>query len=138
MEKKEWEKGIPLYHESDLMTELELLHFAMKIVMDFEIKPNSYEIISTNNKIGTYPNFVLKKDNLLYFIVVGVAIAPKMPILDKVIRSNLLKHAKSFNAISYYAPVSFGSSDAERFEASLALRGDGFYANYKGLELLNS
>lgn len=34
---------------------------------------------------------------------------------------------------SYWAPVGFLSTDPARFEACLALRGDGFFCKYEGL-----
>lgn len=40
------------------------------------------------------------------------------------------------DAVPCFASVGFGSTDAERFDASLALRGDGYYANFTGLEVL--
>ena len=81
--KKLWGEGIPEYKEEDLMTERELLDFAMRNVQIFELDKNGYEIISANSQTGVYPNFVVKKDNKLFFILVKVDIAPNMPKLTK-------------------------------------------------------
>lgn len=129
-----WGDGIPEYKKEDLMTDRELLDFAMRNVQMFELDKNGYEIISASNQIGVYPNFVVKKDNNLIFILVKVDIAPNMPKLTKNDRKIMIEQANKFNAIPLFAPVGFGSSDPDRFDASLALRGDGFYCNYVGLE----
>ncbi len=133
MESK-WGKGIPDYKDEDLMTDEEMLDFAMQNVKNFELDKNNYEIISANNKVGIYPNFVVKKDNILYFILVKVEIAPKMPSLTTQDKEIMIKQSEKFNAIPMFAPVGFGSSDPDRFDKSIALRGDGYYCNYVGLE----
>ena len=135
--KKLWGEGIPEYKEEDLMTERELLDFAMRNVQIFELDKNGYEIISANSQTGVYPNIVVKKDNKLFFILVKVDIAPNMPKLTKMDKKIMLEQSSKFNAIPLFAPVGFGSSDPDRFDASLALRGDGFYCNYVGLEEIN-
>lgn len=131
---KKWGPGIPEYSQSDLMTEEEKLDFAMQVVNEYEFKPNGYKIVAANNNPSVSPNFVVEKAGKLYFIKVGVAIAPDMPTLTDAQRVNLYAHAQSHKAECYFAPVGFGASDSERFDASLALRGDAFYANYVGLE----
>ena len=132
--KKDWGIGIPEFQKSDLMTEHEKLNFAREIVFNYEINPNGYEVVTASEELIKIPNYVLKKDGFTIFVVVEAAIAPDMPKLTPDKKSLLLSQAKNFNVICYYAPVGFGSVDPERFEASLALRGDRFYANYCGLE----
>ena len=134
LEKRDWGKGIPSYNESDLMTQEELLDFAMQIVKQFEIDKNGFELISANNKVGVYPNFVVKKDDTLSFILVKADVAPRMPELTGEDKKIMIEQSKKFNAIPLYAPVGFGSTDPDRFDKSIALRGDGFYSNYVGLE----
>ena len=134
LKQKDWGKGIPKYKEEDLMTQEELLDFAMQIVKQFELDKNGFELISANNKIGFYPNFVVKKDDILSFILVKADIAPRMPELTVEDRRIMLEQSKKFNAKPLYAPVGFGSTDSDRFDKSLALRGDEYYCNYVGLE----
>ncbi|MHB1154978.1 MAG: hypothetical protein ACYC00_21960 [Eubacteriales bacterium] len=131
---KNWGKGIPKYQSSDLMTESELQNFAMQIVKEYEIDKNHYEILATTDELNKVPNFVIKISNTICFVVVKADIAPNMPILTNDEKVNILNHAKQFNAKCYFASVGIGSCDADRFNASIALRGDGFYSNYRGLE----
>ena len=132
--KDKWGKGIPKYTDDDVMTESELLDFAMQNVKQFELDKNNYKIISASNKIGVYPNFVVEKDETLYFILVKADIAPNMPELTDNDITIMLEQSKKFKAIPLFAPVGFGSSDPDRFDKSLALRGDGFLCNYVGLQ----
>ena len=132
--KYNWGKGIPKYNESDIMTDKELLDFAMQIIKEFEFIKNGWDIVSENNNINDYPNFVVTKDGLTYFILVRAAIAPEMPVLSDDERNIMIEYSNSNNGIPLFAPVGFGSRDPERFDKSLALRGDGFYSNYVGLE----
>ena len=131
---KDWGHGIPKCSKDDLMTGHELLNFAMKIVYDYELKPNGYEIVASSDDIKQIPNFVVKKCNQLFFIIVKAAIAPSMPKLSTDEINRIKIHSRKFNAKCFFAPVGFGSVDAERFAAGLALRGDGYYSNYRGLE----
>ena len=129
-----WGEGIPDYKEEDIMTKEELLDFAMQNVKTFEFDRNGYEIVSANNSIKVYPNFVVKKNGKLFFVLVKVDIAPNMPELTNEDKKIMIEQAKKFNAIPMFAPVGLGAADPERFEKSLALRGDAFYCNYVGLK----
>ena len=131
-----WRSGIPVYTQDDIMSEAELLDFAMKIVNEYEIMKNDFELIAANNNIDAVPNFVVKKDNELCFFIVKAAIAPNMPTLDDLQKEQYKYHAAKFNAKCYFAPVGFGSTDVERFDAGLALREDDYYTNYIGLKEL--
>ncbi len=133
-ERKNWGKGIPRYIEEDLMTKEELLDFAMQIVKQFELDKKGFELVSANNKLGIYPNFVVRKDNTLLFILVKADIAPRMPELTEDDKKIMIEQSKKYDAIPLFAPVGFGSTDPERFDKSIALRGDSFYSNYVGLE----
>lgn len=134
--KGKWGKGIPAYQEEDLMTKQDLFDFAQEVVWENEVESKGYEVLAANNYLDKLPHMVLKKDNQIYFILVEAAIAPDQPALDPRRKANLLNQARKFDAICYYASVGFGSLDEVRFKASLALKGDGYYANYIGLQLV--
>ena len=131
---KDWGFGIPNYTREDIMTSSELLNFAMQIVFDYELKPSGYEIVASNDDINKTPNFIVKKDGQLFFIVVKAAIAPDMPTLNDDEKRYIKTNANKYDAKVFFAPVGFASTDADRFSKGLALRGDGFYSNYCGLE----
>jgi len=131
---KDWGKGIPNYSNNDLMTEYDKLNFAMNIVKQCELDKNGYSIIAATDQVGQIPNFVCEKDGNTFFIVVKCDIAPEMPVMSVEEKKHVIQHANKYNAICYFAPVSIGSMDGERFDASLALKYDGYYSKYLGLE----
>lgn len=138
MERKDWGNGIPSYSETDLMTEEELLRFAMDIVAKYELNGNGYELVDWSCRPNVFPNIVLKKDEKLIFVVVKVAVAPNHATLSNFWKNSYAQKAKKdYCASCFFASVNIGACDAERFDAGLALRGDAFYANYNGLEELN-
>lgn len=136
--KYNWGAGIPKYDESDIITEKELLDFAMQNVREFELQKNGWKIVSESNNLDDCPNFVVTKDGAKYFILVKASIAPEMPTLSDDEKNIMIEYSTSNNAIPLFAPVGFGSTDPERFEKSLALRGDGFYCNYVGLQKIEN
>lgn len=133
-ERDVWGSGIPNYTEADLMTETDKLNFAMNIVKQNELDVNGFTIIAATDQPGQVPNFVCEKDGKKWFIVVKCSIAPDMPTMGVEEKMHIIEHAKKFGAEAYFAPVGIGACDAIRFDASLALKNDAYYANYIGLE----
>ena len=68
MQNKDWGKGIPSYNESDLMSDEELIRFAMDIVAKYELNGNGYELVDWSCQPNVFPNIVLKKDEKLIFV----------------------------------------------------------------------
>lgn len=135
MEQKDWGMGIPEYTEDDLMTEEEILNFAMQVVAKQEIEEKGNELVAWLDELNAFPNIVAKINGELSFIVVKGAIATTIPTLSKFWRNTYCQKAqKEYGAKCYFASVSIGSYDAKRFEKRLGLRGDGFLIRYKGLE----
>ena len=135
---RDWGTGIPEYRESDLMVAEEAMDFAMEIVAAKGLEVQKYELLEVNNGLTTFPNFVVKKDGILYFVSVGVAVAPKMPTIDEEAVPQMLAAAEEYGAKVLYAPVSFCSADPERAAASLALCGDSFIGTFPGfLEIMD-
>lgn len=132
--KEAWKPGIPKYKESDLLEGQELLNFVMNAVKQFELDANGYKILAATDQLGQIPNFVCEKNGKKIFIIVKAAIAPDMPVMSVEEKKHALEHASKFGAECFFAPVGIGSHDSERFEASLALKNDGFYFNYQGLQ----
>lgn len=129
-----WGPGIPRYTVSDLMTEADMLNFAMNIVKQYELDVNGFTIVAATDQPGQIPNFVCEKDDKEWFILVKCAIAPDMPSMSIEEKIHMIEHAKKFGAEAYFAPVGIGSCDAVGFDASLALKNDAYYAKYNGLE----
>lgn len=136
--KRNWGSGIPEYSKSDLMTSEELYDFALDIVVQFEIKAHDcYKLLDCNPSKDSFPSIVAEAKGKLIFILVEADVAPKMPKLTSERKEAFIKHCKKFNALAFYAPVGFGACDSERFDKSLALKGDAYYANYISLEPLD-
>jgi len=133
---KDWGIGIPEYTQSDLMSDGELLNFAMHTVLDCEERDHDISVISACDHLNALPNLILEYDGHLAFVVVKGYCAETTPTPSNETLDLLGKYSKCFGAICYYAPVGFGSTDASRFDAWIALKGDGFYAKYTGLTKL--
>ncbi len=131
---RDWGKGIPAYKDSDLMSEGELLNFAMHTVLDYEETLKPYHPVSACDHPEAIAHLVFEDEGQFILVYVKGYCAFEKPPVPTMIKDTLLDYSRRFNAMCYYAPVGFGSTDEERFGACLALKGDGFYANYRGLE----
>lgn len=134
-DKSKWENGIPKYKESDLMTKQELHEFGIETVYNY-LKNKNYNIVYLNRVLNSFPSIVAEKDEKTYSIVVLSDIAPKMPKIWYECQYLSVEYAKEYHTIPCLARLGFASSDPERFEKSLALKEDGYYVNFPGLELL--
>ena len=130
---RDWGKGIPLYKKDDLKTQEELHDFAMAI-LDNILEKQGYLIHERNNFSSWFVNYIVSKDNIIYFISVESGVAPKIPTLNKNKKEQLLIASKNHNAIPLFASVGFGSTDVQRFNKGLALCGDEFHARFTGFE----
>lgn len=130
--KRDWGKGIPEYTDADLMVAEEGIDFAMEVVAAYGLQPEGYELVESNNGLTAFPNFVVTKDNKLYFVAVDASLAPNVPKLDKEVKNKLVQIGKEQGATVLYAPVSFASADEERAAASLALVGDEYIGQFIG------
>ncbi|SFO17449.1 hypothetical protein SAMN05216351_10437 [Pseudobutyrivibrio sp. JW11] len=134
MNKDPWGEGIPSYTEDDLLTEADMLNFAMNFLKINELDANGFKIVAATDELGVIPNFACEKDGKTWFIVVKCAIAPDFPTMNYEEKMRFYNHAKKHCATAYFAPIGLGSHDAARFGASLALKNDGYYFKYLGLE----
>lgn len=130
---KDWGVGIPQYSKTDLMSEGEMLNFAMSTVLDNEKALSSMTMISACDHLDAVPNLIFEDSGRFVFVVVKGYCAEKTPALSNEVRSILKSYQERYGAICYYAPVGFRSAtDLIHFNACLALKGDGFYAKYEG------
>lgn len=130
--------GIPKYTETDVMSKGEMLNFAMHTVLDNEEALNSYTPVSACDHPDAIPNLIFESNGRFIFVVVTGYCAEETPELSADTRKLLAEYEKRFNAKCFYAPVGFRSAtDMARFNACLALKGDGFYAKYEGLEAID-
>ena len=131
---KDWGAGIPQYSQTDLMSEGEMLNFAMHTVLDGEEALLSMTPVSACDHPDAVPNLIFENNGRFVFVVVKGYCAEKAPVLSDEVRNRFQNYQQRFGASCYYAPVGFRSAtDSLRFNACLALKGDGFYAKYEGL-----
>ncbi|MBR5662779.1 MAG: hypothetical protein IKX00_03915 [Bacilli bacterium] len=133
---RDWGKGIPKYKESEIMTKEEVHDFGCEIVAR-TLDKDGYKILEYNPRYGSYPSIVAKNDKEVVAVAVKTDIAPKMPEFDFSERSGIIGFCDGFETKPCIAAVGIGSTDGERFNKGLALIGDGYYANFKGLEYLS-
>ena len=133
---KSWGVGIPKYNQSDLMSEGELLNFAMHTVLGNEDAFSSLMPVSACDHISALPNLIYEDHGRFIFVVVKGYCAEAEPTISDEAHNLLKQYCGLYNATCYYAPVGFRSTDGDRFNACLALKGDGFYAKYVGLTRL--
>lgn len=132
-----WGEGIPNYDSSQIMSSEMMLDFGLQIVAQ-NIEREGHTIIHASNKLNSIVNIISSKNNTLYFINVQVSIAPKKPFITQDIISRLIDISYKYGVKAYYAPVGFGSTDKDRFNESLALQGDLYYADFVGLKSIES
>ena len=133
---RDWGNGIPKYKESDLMTDEEIHDFGIEIVANFLTK-EGYKIHVYNPRLGSYPSIVAENEKEVIAVAVKTSIAPQMPEFKIIDKYGLIGYCNSYNTTPCFASVGIGSTDGERFEKSLALVGDSYYANFKGLEYIS-
>lgn len=132
---KNWGTGIPEYSQDDLLTEREIQNFAMHTVFDNEPELHqNMRFVSACDIPGVVPSLIFEQNNSYIFIYLKGFTTKEEPELTDEERSTLLSLAEKYGARCYWAPVGFLSSDPERFDACLALKGDGFYCKYEGLK----
>lgn len=133
---RDWGKGIPEYKESDLMTPEEIHDFGVEIVAS-SLDKDGYKIHNYNPRLGSYPSIIAEKDNKVIAVVVMADVAPNIPQMRLTDKFGILGFCDGYDTIPCFAPVSIGSTDGERFDKSLALIGDGYYARYEGLQYIS-
>ncbi len=134
---KNWGKGVPKNYKNQLMNKEMILDFGIQIVHDYLLE-KGYDIAHESNRLDSLVNIVAVKNNKPSFIVVETAIATANPAITDDKKHEVIDLAYRYRAAAYYAPVSIGSTDQKRFDKSIALQGDGYYANFTGLERLES
>ncbi len=134
---RNWGEGIPAYKQSDLMTDSEIQNFALHTVLDNdEYIANNFERVSVCDYPSAMPSMIFKSKDGFAFVFIKGHSSLTEPTLTAEERKTLLSLGKKYNAKCYFATVGFLSTDPARFEAELALRGDGFYCKYEGLQIV--
>ena len=118
---------------NELMSKDEIDDFAKNIIFDY-IKKEGYVFLSSSVLENGLIIFMASKNEFDYLITIKSAIAPIKPELTNDELNMIINMARINTCIALFASVSFGSTDSERFEKGIALRGDGYYCNFEGFE----
>ena len=132
---RNWGPGIPNYSPSDLMTKAEFTNFAMETTL----KPiqEEFDIISGTDDTDAAVNIVAQKGDDLCLITVRGGCEEDFEPLTPEERETIQEYKDKFHVKCLLAVVEYRSAtDLKRFEQCIALRGDGFYAKYTGLQEL--
>lgn len=133
---REWGNGIPKYETKDLMTKEEIHDFGVEIVAG-QLQQAGYKILLYNPKLGSFPSIVAENKDEVIAVIVLTDIAPNQPKMRMTERFGIIGYCNGYKTKPAFASVSIGSTDGERFNKSLALVGDGYYAKYTGLEYIS-
>ena len=132
---RNWDEGIPSYNKNDLMTQGEIQNFALHTVLENDKDiVNKFSFVSACDFPSAMPSIILHSENKFAFVYVKGYATLTEPVLSEQEKIELIALCKKYNAEIYFATVGFLSTDPARFEAELALRGDGFYCKYEGLQ----
>ena len=128
-----------MFHQKmfDLMTledkpsNQELHQLAMKTVGD-DLIAKGYEFVAVNSELKKDPQFVCKKDNQLFFVVVKACIYPSNPKdYDSDLIEKIKDHASKFEAVVRFAGVGFARAD--HYDLPL-VKSKPYAINYEGLQ----
>ena len=117
----------------ELLTKVEIDNLAKNFIFDY-LKKEGYVFLSSNVLDNGLIIFTAKKNDFDYLIAIKSAIAPNIPELDYDELDMLSDMARNNASMALFASVSLGSSNKERYEKSIALRGDDYYCKFKGFE----
>ncbi len=137
LKKRDWGTGIPKYTSEDIITKDELFDFGMKVAEE-EIEKEGYSIIQTVHNYRFIVSIVATKNEKKYYFYVKTTVLPEASQMDSDEEKHLKEVCKEEKALPLFIPVEFGSTDKERFDASLLLAGDEFYYRYTGIITLDN
>ncbi len=132
-----WADGVPAnIEEKDKINQQELLTMAVNYVVENCVVPKGFKIEQGYPQLN-YPNVVMKRDGLLYAIVVIPSVYPNYVVPSNELRMQYVKQSKEQNITPLFAPVGYRSIDEDRAKASLVLKGDVFQTMFPGFIILN-
>lgn len=122
------------------MTEDEIHDFGIEIVANQLIK-EGHELVDVNSDPDQNPQIVARLNGQLAFITVRTAVYPRDgEINDQSLIDMLIIHAKNHGAVPYFASVGIANSKGyehgDENEIGIPIRGERYYANYRGLKII--
>ena len=147
-----WADGVPAnIEEKDIIKQEELHSMAIDYVMKKVILPKGFKVEQGFPR-RDFPNIVMKRDGVLYMVVVFPSVYPNYVTMNDEFRLKVVdlckKMEKDVNAnkkdknqpdskiVPLFAPVGYKSIDEARANASIVLRGDVFKTSFPGFVVL--
>ncbi len=132
-----WADGCPeVVKEEDKIPAQELLAMAINYVVENCVVPKGFKLEHGYPNLN-FPNIIMKRDGVLYAVVVFPSIYPQYAIMQDKFRIDFVKQSKEKGITPLFAPVGYKSIDPERAKAGLTLRGDVFQTSFPGFIVLN-
>lgn len=127
---KDWGPGIPDYTEDDILEGIELHKYCTNIVAQ-SMQDNGFTIegIIVNN---TPTQVIANKNGRKFYVIVAGDVFPYEGKISFSMKRRFSEFSLKQNVTPMFASVGLISSDAERAEAGLSLKYDGYYVKYDG------
>ncbi len=129
---KDWGRGIPNYKKEDVLEGLELHEYCTNIVAQ-SMQDEGYNIegIIVNN---SPTQVIANKAGKRYYVIVAGDVFPYEGRIPFSMKKSFSAFCNSQGVTPMFASVGLMSADAERAEAGLSLKYDGYYIKYEGNE----
>ena len=128
-----WADGVPQnVDEKFKITTPELLAMGINYIIDNYAIPNGFKVEAVKAQLGVFPNLVLKRNDIIYAIVVVPFVYPQYSYVKDEVRLKMVEFVKSYDGIPLFAPIGFKSTDTERALASMMLKGDTYDILFRG------
>lgn len=99
-----------------------------------ECKEKNIPFLFCTNELDACPNVIIIYNGKPAFVYVDVSRAPHMPTLSKEKKEKLLARGAQFGFDCYYASISIGSGDKERFDNKILLKGEAYIHAFDGIQ----
>ena len=127
-----WAPGVPQNIKAeDVITLDELTIMAINYLINNVIIPHGFKI-EPGFPRKEIPQLGVKKDGVLYGIIVVPSIYPKYVTLQDEFRIKLVEMCEKGDIVPLFAPVGYKSIDDDRAKESLTLKGDVFMTTFQG------
>ncbi|MCR5113837.1 MAG: hypothetical protein K6A63_07865 [Acholeplasmatales bacterium] len=129
-----WGAGIPKYRSQDVLSLPELQEYAVNVMVETESRNQKFVCFSKDYDIRTGVSVTGKVDNSLFYVMVRSAVQPETVEMTDFERNVLIAKSFAYGQACYFASVTVGSKDPERFAKGLLLWNDEYNINYSGMK----
>ena len=133
-----WADGVPAkINKEDLMTIIDLNQICIRFTVERILVPRDYKIIGVIEEPNRFPNITAEKNGVKYAIVVLPEVYPRFGSVVDDFRKKFVAATKERQLIPVLCPILIRSSDSQRAEKGILLKGDLFNLAEIGQIVLN-